>query len=331
MNFYPSRFFASLALGAALAGWPARAQQAIQYTTPVDTDAANKANAFEPETSARHATVGDYDAPATGLLGIGRSAGAFDLLPGRQNWNAVSPAAAQHWGKIMEARKNWMLSTPEDVLGLPTPEKILGLDEKNEKKLSPEARFLQRLDEASLGATTNRSQRADGRTDRFGADEPNDIFSRNRNDATRLETGGPRNFNQQLNAAPNSAFGSGPRTDVPWGNPFAQAPVLPKVTPEQLASMERFRAFMEPPAAPPVARPTAVFTPSASAATPALFNPAGRSYTPVQSNIGKPADVKPLSGITGYHPTSPTTKPTSSQMPPWLLGPTVNSPMQRRF
>jgi hypothetical protein len=112
---------------------------------------------------------------------------------------------------------------------------------------------------------------------------------------------------------------------------------MPQPTPEQLAGMNRFRELMEPPAPEKSADPTrAAFqtltTPNSAQQAQPLFNPVGRSFTALDSAMGKPTGLTPLPGITGPQPT-PEKKPTSlTQPPPWLQdSPSGFTPQQRKF
>jgi hypothetical protein len=107
-------------------GLSAAAQQTIQFTKPVETDPASKANAFLPETPRRDPA--SFNAPAP-LFGSSGPTANFDDLPGSPP-PAYPAANAAQWRKFLDNKKNWTLMTPEEILGIPTPEtpeKILGV------------------------------------------------------------------------------------------------------------------------------------------------------------------------------------------------------------
>jgi hypothetical protein len=50
-----------------------------------------------------------------------------------------------------------------------------------------------------------------------------------------------------------------------------------------------------------------------------LFNPLGKSFTPVLNNSTRPTGIKPLPTITGPYTTPTTVKPAGkAELPPWL-------------
>jgi hypothetical protein len=116
---------------------------------------------------------------------------------------------------------------------------------------------------------------------------------------------------------------------------FAQ-PTQPKITPEQLADRERFRALMEPNSAPDkLVNPAGYSTSLTPAPDPYLqpqpkFNPVGRSYSSLENNAARPTGINPLPGITGPAPKPVEKRPTwQAQPPPWLTdGPKPHNPNQ---
>jgi hypothetical protein len=341
MNFCLSRIFALSALGMALAGGAVWAQQTIDFSKPSGTEPVGLTNVFQSLTQERSEAVDAYHAPQRlfGTSGAGRS---FDVLPGSPGGNAVSPATAREWQRILEDKKNWSMLTPAEILGVTTPEKILGIsDPRQQENLSPEERFLKRLNEASMASATNSYQRSasflrdDAKTDASGQTGQDNLFERIHAGAAAQDTGPNSLFNPLSAAALNSPAGAVATPDSVWGSPFGRPAPAPAPTLEQQAEMNRFRALMEPSAPeekqPLFTHPSPAYTPAASASPATMVNPAGHSYTPLTSNLGRPVGVKPVSGITGPYVT-PSSKPkTASQLPPWLLDPSENSPLQRRF
>jgi len=328
---------------ATLAAGPALAQPTIQFTKPADADLANKANAFLPSNDARKGSVGDFNAPS-GVFGGNRSAGAYDVLPGSPGRNLVSPEESRQWQKMLDEKKNWALSTPAEIMGVTTPEKILGLaDPKHEDNLSAAERYLRRLDRAEMAAATNHYSlrpegflRGDTKSDPFGRNEEDTPFGRPKTALAAREAGTGSFFNPLADATPNSPDGSGREPDSKWANPFGLPAPLPKPSLEQVAEMERFRAMLETAApvekTPVFNQPSLTARPFGSAPPAPLFNPVGHSFTPLQSGIGKPTGVKPLPSITEPNLTPTTTKSTTrAQLPPWLSDAPPNGPLQRQF
>jgi hypothetical protein len=342
MNFFPASYFARWFVLAALVvtAAPALAQQTIQFTTPSDPNLAAKANSFMPPASARKSSASAFNAPSP-LFGSRSPTAAFDVLPGSHTMNAADVANAMQWQKLLENKKNWTLMTPEEILGVRTPEEILGIpDPKNDPTLSPEERFLKRLDGRAAATATNSFRpdaaywRGDSAVDPLHPQAAGNRFAEN---AGGIVSGPASPFNSVFNPNPNSAAGANQKPDSVWANPFNQPEPLPKPTPEQLAGMDRFRALMEPPVPEKTPEPAHLFDqPPVAAPDPNMqvlpaFNPAGRSFTPLESDISRPMGLAPLTGITGARP-APAKKPPLVQLPPWLsTSPQPITPPLRQF
>jgi hypothetical protein len=343
MRFYPVNSitcrFSAAALLLLLWVISAAAQQTIQFTKPVDQDPSSKANAFMATPS--HRTSADaFNAP-TSLLGDRNSAVNFDVLPGSPQPNPAAVANAAQWQKFLENKKNWALMTPEEILGIPTPEKILGIpDPRDDSKMSAGERFLLRRDQQDFAGATNGLRRPDSafwRGDAGGDSlRPGDLGYRPPQPFDAALPGTAKNLSplQEVNASSLASMNQ--KRDSTWGSPFGSPEPSPKSTAEQLADRERFRALMEPPV-PEKAPEAARFNYQPGAATFATLrsasteNPAGHSFTPLQSDIAKPTGIAPLSGVTGPRPTEK--KPTSLvQPPPWLQDSSpAFKPVQRQF
>ena len=317
-------------------GRPGAAQQPIQFSTPSKADPAATANSFLPGPG--HTPPSAYNAPNS-LFG-GQPGPSFDLLPlGPQPiYLGVNPQAQ----KAAQQRKNWTYQSMEEILGVPTSESILGIrDPQYDPKLSPEERFLQKLDQQAYhDATNNATLRVDGfswqnpdGSDRvFGTLDRDHLANGTANSTGR---GSPGADGTKAAISPffqNSFFqNSGPdadriqRQESSWTSPFDSPGPLPKPSAEQQAGMEKFRAqFLEAPPAPaPV--PTTFGAPQTPAPDPYMqtmpaFNPAGSSFKPLDSDIAKPIGLTPLNGVTGPRPAAPKPAPLV-QPPPWLLPP----------
>jgi hypothetical protein len=337
MIFSAPRFCARLAAGVALAALSAAAQPNIQFSKPVDQETAKKDNSFMRSDSELRRAAGGFNAPSP-LFNLG-PVQAFDRLPGAAAPRAASPEDSRKWQKILEGKKNWTLMTPEEILGVQTPEQILGIpDPKNDDKLTPEERFLQRQERLSSAAATNSYRRPDAylrddRSNPFRQPGAGDPFAR---PGANLDSTSPKYFGQPLNASSDSPFGAKDKQASEWSNPF-NLPPSPKATPEQLAGMERFRALMEPAAV--LEKPASAARPAMVAAAPDPYlealpnlNPAGHTFTSPQRNIGKPSGIKPLPGITGPYPAPAARTAAQSQLPPWLSdSATPFSVPQRKF
>jgi hypothetical protein len=328
LKIFAARGLVLLALAAPV--WPATAQQQhIQFSKPVDPGTVSKPSQLVPSPG-RQISAGAFAAPVP-LLGT--PSVSFDRLPGGPMPNAMSAADSAQLQKLMDIRKNWSLATPEEIFGLQTPESILGVGKSHDDaKLSVTERYLKRQDQLALRASTNAmrglgaSWRDDSRNDSVnGSTRPGDAMGRYApwfGDSAPGGERGPNNLFGKPN--PNAAVDASRRSDSIWSSPFNQPDPLPKQTPEQLAGMERFRAFMDPSVEKPA--DSKFLVQPAAAADPNMqelpyFNPAGQSYTPVQSGITKPTGLAPLSGITGPRPLMQKKAAPLAQPPPWMSTP----------
>ncbi|HEX4350961.1 MAG TPA: hypothetical protein VH251_11265 [Verrucomicrobiae bacterium] len=318
-------------------GLPVAAQQPIQYSKPVDADPASKANGTMPD-SALHDPA-NFNAPSP--LFDARPGPSFDVLPGSSQ-PVLYNANALQWKKFLDGKKNWTLETPSEVLGIPTPEKILGVTDPNDDpSLSADDRFLKRRDQQVAFAATNGVHHADSllwqKDDSSGslfqtADQQSP-FARA---VVAPIPGATRNLDSIFNPHPDAQANADDTFNSAWASPFNHPEPQPKPTPEQLAAEERFHALMEPPVDKPAQSsglfglPAVTVDPNMQPA-PVGFNPNGRSFTPLQDNIGRPTGLTPLPGITGLLPPPKKVAPLI-QVPPWMQDPLQSPTMpQRQF
>lgn len=323
-------------------GLSAAAQQSIQFSRPANQNPTATANSSLP---ASHKSPSDFNAPKS-LFGDDSATASFDILPTGPA-PIIPNSYALQWQKILQDRKNWALMTPEQILGMPTPESILGItDPRDDPKLSPEERYLQRQDRRMEMAATNGLPRPDGVSLRQ-QNQDTGLFQ-NRNDrglftdnpsglSPRPMVSGPARFSSPfLSQNPGASADMNQASDSTWASPFGSPQPPPQSTPEQLQGMERFRALFESPvsakapASAGFALPTTA-TPDPNLQAQPAFNPVGRSATPVLDDIAKPTGLAPLAGVTGPLP-APAKKPPLVQPPPWMSQSPQNSIMpQRQF
>ena len=337
MNFFASRFLAVFGGGLMLA-FSLPAGDTIQFSKPVDPELVNRANSFVPAPSERRSVVGGVSAPTE----------VFNSPPSDLPLPApvVVMPLTDSMKEALNRRDKWTLLTPEEIMGVSTAEKILGLpDPKNEEKLSPEERFLARLQRehsadnpalSPLQKQDDTSLRNDKNANPFAQrDERNE-----RNPAEQAVADAPpgsaKYFSQLLNGRPNALpTERSTKVDSPWVTAFTQPDPLPPSTEEQ-ASMERFRAMMEPSSPPDLPSPsgfsqTPVLAPDPNMQVQPFFNPAGHSYQPLQPNISRPQGLTPLPGISAPY-TAPAQPTALGQLPPWMQsGPQTFSLPQRKF
>jgi len=234
--------------------------------------------------------------------------------------------------KRLERRKDWVLMTPAEILGVTTPEKILQTEERDAagqpKNLTPLERYNER--QQAKNARTNDPYFSNHSMPprNFGGDRNNNTNAISFNPAGNgLKNLRSTLFNNSLNAAPNSDLFADPGRSSVWSKSEDLPASLPALNPAQQADMDQFRQLLEP-GSPPTAATTfapggTTFfqseTPSASSFTRPMANPAGASFTPLSSGIGKPAGLESLPGVTGQAGGQPAFTPSlAPQLPPWM-------------
>jgi len=317
MNLQSSRKLVRVALGAAVAtAFSAAAQQTILFSKPTENPE-DKANSFMLDSGSKlQGRAGDFNAPKQ----------LFNLAPDQKPGPMVAPPVmSQSLKDALDKRKNWTLMTPQEILGVPTAEKIMGLpDPTGDDKRTPEERFLRRQNLGATLSATNALRRPEALDDANpftsrAAAAANDPFAK---PDPRLITGSRKYFDQLINAPADSPFGADQNPDPT--SSFGHLAPLPKPDLAQIAAMDRFRALMEPSAPPEKMTADTRFStaPVLPAANPnlqpvPLFNPLGQSYTPLQSGIGRPTGILPLPGLTASPPPAAPKKPLV-QLPPWM-------------
>ena len=234
--------------------------------------------------------------------------------------------------KRLERRKDWVFMTPAEIVGVTTPEKILKIQERDAagkpKNLTPMERYNER--EQAKNAGTNDSYFPNHSM-------PSRNFFGDRNNHTNAIPFNPTDnglknlrstiFNNPLNTAPNNDLLKNPGEGTAWSK-LVDFPALPPApSPVQQADMDQFRQLLEPGSSPTPATTlapggTTFFQPqtlSAFGSIRSLANPAGASFTPLSSGIGKPAGLESLPGITGQAGSQSAFTPSlAPQPPPWM-------------
>jgi hypothetical protein len=252
----------------------------------------------------------------------------FDRSPAAP-WPTVapylSPAEAARERDSLDRRRNWTLLTPAEILGAATPERILGIPERDAfgraKKLTARERYTERQDQLLMLAKTNAS--------------PAWLFPGDRSDASipvygRRESPEGRG-NPLFNPAPSNLSPAPPKENRGWAKLFESttAPTLlaPTPNPAQSDDLEQFRQLLNP------GSPSA-----AQGATPALGGlktslpqtllnaglaqsqpaRAGTSFLPLNSGASKLPELPkmPVAWSLGY--TSPPPAIWAPQSAPWL-------------
>ncbi|HZI32788.1 MAG TPA: hypothetical protein VFF11_10635, partial [Candidatus Binatia bacterium] len=337
----PPKLLLILAIGAAALSVPA--QETVVVSKPADAQS-DKASPVMGN-SERRINAGDYRAPKAFLNDFSPTLPMpRPLYLGNANASAANEA---------NKRKNWTLLTPEEILGVQTPEKILGnKDKKTDQDLSLEDQYLLRLRSAATSGLTNgraggpgwqnndNNNPFDQRNSRdsnnpFDNSNPFNRYNNNDNPpfpsgrmADAQQPGQGRDLSGFFNHLDPTAAAQQKQPESIWTSPFAQ-PVRPETAQEQLDAMERFRALMEPGSLPDKDKMVSQtrYSPPAKSASPSpsffqqqpQYNPAGQSVDLLRDNSTRPTGLQPLPGVTGPALKPPEQKPSwQPQLPPWM-------------
>ncbi|MGA2853936.1 MAG: hypothetical protein ABSE90_07395 [Verrucomicrobiota bacterium] len=255
-----------------------------------------------------------------------------DPLPEPQR-PAISAGQVQQMRRLLDERKNWALLTPQEIFGLPTQEKILGVQDRNT--------FGQLKNETVVAEYYERQEQLRARTNggNFGAADATPHWDLSGGRELQTESGvwtpGGRVensallMNQFLNGAPDSRASPAQSPKNGWPKPFNLPASSPGPTPEKLAAMEQFQQLLKPRSpsgdtAKASSLGSPIFSPSSTAFNPASGQqaavPVGASFTPLSSGIAMPAGVTTLPGLLGPTNTSaPAFAPEwKLQPPPWM-------------
>jgi len=329
-----------LASGMALAvAYAAQAQhagrrpgQAILFSSADDEDVSSNM----PSLAAKPPGMLDFANAVQAPGAKSDAAPETELLPPQTP--AISPAQAQQMQRLLDKRKNWALLTPEEIFGLPTPEKILHVPERDA--------FGQPKNETVVEKFYERQEHLRARTnnDNYGAADTAPRWSLSDNQDLQMnpniwtpagsKPGNLALMNQLLNgttdnrAAPVPAPAPGQAPESGWSKPFSLPTPPPGPTTEQQAAMEQFQQLLKPHSltdgtakAPALGSP--IFSSSSLAPNPApgssALIPMGASFTPLSSGITVPAGVTPLPGLLGQtNMAMPMYEPEwKPQPPPW--------------
>ena len=157
----------------------------------------------------------------------------------------VSPAEVLRMQDLLDKRKNWMLLTPAEILGATTPEKILGIQERDAAGRPKNLTALERYTERQ-----NQTPPVNANTNAF----PTWNFSDNQPDPLNSIPGGlgsPDNLaSPLLNPVPDNQTFAGQNENNSWSKLFGSPPPPPSPSPAvilaQQTDMERFRQLLKP-------------------------------------------------------------------------------------
>jgi hypothetical protein len=268
----------------------------------------------------------------------------------------VSPEEAKRMKRQQEERDNWSLLTPEQILGLPTQEKVLGVQDRDRSGDGKE--------ESVVVQYYERQQRLRARTNNYdysydygydygptnGLPKGNVYGSRESSmGSDRWPRAGARQdsptlLSQLLARTQSSRTDADSAQNDGWSRPFNLPAAPPGQTPEQKVAMEQFQQLLKPRAAPgdstkasgpgnsifPAASTASGLTPQIAPAVTTI----GGSYPPLNNGLNMPVGLVPLSGISGpNNPSLPTLAPAwTPAPPPWQsTGPQLGVMPSRKF
>ena len=234
-----------------------------------------------------------------------------------------SPAEALRMQELLDRRKNWMLLTPAEIIGATTPEKIMGIQERDAAGRPKNLTALERYTERQ-----NQTPPVNTNANAF----PTWNFSDQQPDTSNSIPGGlgsPNNLAGSLfNPAPDNQIFAGQNGNNNWSKLLSSPSPSPVVTLAQQTDMDRFRQLLQPSPSSTAAAATPLLsgikislpqTALSSGLGQSALTPVGASFTPLNSGIGKPAEMPKLPSIWSLSLTSPPSAAAwAPQPPPWL-------------
>ena len=253
-----------------------------------------------------------------------------------------TPMESARGRDLQERRRNWAFLTPAEILGVMTPEKILGISERDAfgQLRNPTAleRYADRQNRLQARVRTNASS--------IGNRPPAWIFSDDQSNLPDFLGNGPAtalNPGRLLSpASPDFPGAARQNENAGRSRLYSPSSVSPASSPGPAAAddMERFRQLLNPwapapaPSTTPVAGGLKTSLPQSllgAGLDQASATRLGTSLAPLSSGIGKPADMPKLAGPLGLNATSaPPAAVWAPQTAPWLSPPPFAAP-QRKF
>jgi hypothetical protein len=297
---------------AAVSSAQAQEGQSISFSSPANSDVSSDASSL----SAKKPDLTD-------LPDALRAPSSFNSeamsVPMPQSFApAISPAQDERLKTMLDDRNNWALMTPEEILGVETPETILKIQERDAdgqgKNLAAVDRYYQRQGQAQTAGVKGYDQKTSDQNRQPDAEAFNPVSS-------QLGNSG-RILNQPSVIAPDDGTLGGQNDDSSWSKLFGSSQPVPAPNPAQPAAVDRFRQLLEP--SPSSATVT---TPSSGNASPYSSRPndvfgqpaanaASVSYTPLSSGIGTASGLTAPGAQNNLKPAAP---PAWAPKPaPWL-------------
>jgi hypothetical protein len=311
-----------------------RAVQPILFSAPVSDGVGSNTSSLLPRLPESLDLTDVADAPVQ--FNFNRSS-PMEPLPPMTPWLSAAETARER--DSLDRRRNWALLTPAEILGVVTPEKILGIAERDAfgqtKNSTAWERYTERQNHLLVPVRTNALS--------IGNATPGRLFADDRRGGSNSIYGGWKNLesmaNPLFNAAPNNPSLASPNENRGWSKLFestpAPTPLVRGPDPARTEDMERFRQLLNPDLPSPALGATPALGGLKTTLPQSLLNAglarsqptkAGASFTPLNSGAGKLPELPRLPGVLGLSYTSP------PPVAPWL---SPNSqpftPPQRKF
>ena len=317
---------------------PLRAGQRIWFSTPSNDTISTNVPTLSPKPLEAPDFAKSSEAPLP--FDFNSPPAAAPPLSGRLT---ISPAEQAQLQDLLDRRKNWILLTPAEILGVTTPEKILGIHEYDAagqlKNLTALERYTERQNQM-LSANSNAFQ--------YGNSSLAGDLSGNRRDSSDLFNsikGGLESpalmENSLFNSEPNNRTLARQSQNGSRLKSLDSPTLLPAPDATQQINPEPFRPWLgSSPSPAPAATPSLndkmfslpVRLPDVKLGQPSL-NPISGLFTPLNSGAGKPAGLPTLPGALGPgYTSSPPAAAWAPQPPPWMSpDPQLFAVPQRKF
>lgn len=296
-----------------------RPGQAIVFSTPDDGDAASNAPSLAAQPPVTTGFGDTIHAPDFNFKTLPTTSTRLPApLP-----TTISPAEA-------DARANWALMTPEEILGIATPGEILQVPEHDADGQQKNPTAVERYYERQNQPQTNGSAGFLSDTPSLRGDFQDNEDSRLNANSFNPAGGRFRNPEQLTDPfqkpAPDDGTDAGQNGNAGWSKIFISSATPPVQSPSQAADMAEFQKLLEPsqPSSLTVksSRPSSdggFFSPSQTSPDSTFgqpVNPIGTPFGSLNSAIG---GLPALPGIVGQSATPAATVPKwRPQLPPWM-------------
>jgi hypothetical protein len=317
---------------------PLQAGQAILFSSPIgDTVGSNAPSlSLKPVESLDFGNSSQIPLP----LDLNGPPVVVPPLPGPRT---ISPTEQAKLQDLSDRRRNWILLTPAEILGATTPEKILGIQERDAAGQPKYSTAWERY-------TERRNQKLSANTNAFRYGDSSSVWNASRNRRDPFDV-----FSSGNGGSGNAASMANPLFDTETDNRtlagrsqnsgesklFGSPTPLPAPNAAQQMSLERFKQLLGSSPSPALtATPSSndkLFSPPGMSpdvkSGQSSLNPMGASFSPLNSSIGKPAELPTLPKSMGLSYTS--SRPAAAwvpQPPPWMSAdPQPLTAPQRRF